>query len=166
MEQCRVPSPPPLLFYTRGISDAVRFVCFDTARRRCGVWVSFRAPWGYPGALISVVRTLRGSLSRPRWVPCPRVCAWCLGGPGRPAAPPLQLSKRPAVVDQAQHSWPSEPASRHPWRPRGHVARLTMGARGTLEPLLPTSIWMHAGCWAWSNGEREQHEASRGSVMM
>ena len=37
---------------------------------------------GYPGASVSVVCALRGSLSRPRMVPCCCVCGWCLGGTG------------------------------------------------------------------------------------
>ena len=31
---------------------------------------------------ISVVCALRGSLPRPRWVPCCHVYGWCLGGTG------------------------------------------------------------------------------------
>ena len=45
-------------------------------------WASSRAPGGCPSASVSVVCALRESLSRPRWVPCPCVCVWCLGGTG------------------------------------------------------------------------------------
>ena len=64
------------------VSDAVCFVCSVPARRRCCVWASSRAPGGCPGASVSVVCALRGSLSGPRWVPCRCVCGWCLGGTG------------------------------------------------------------------------------------
>ena len=37
---------------------------------------------GCPGASVSVVCALCGSLSRPRRVQCWRVCDWCLGGTG------------------------------------------------------------------------------------
>ena len=63
-------------------SDSVRFVFPVPARRRCCVWASSRAPGGCPGASVSVVCALRGSLSGPRWVPCRCVCGWCLGGTG------------------------------------------------------------------------------------
>ena len=56
------------------VSDSVRFVCYGPARRRCHVWASLQALGGCLGASVSVVYALRGSLSRPRWVPRP--CVW------------------------------------------------------------------------------------------
>ena len=58
------------------------FLCSVPVRQCCCVWASLRVPGGFPGASVSVVCALRGSLSRPRWVPCRRVCGWCLVGTG------------------------------------------------------------------------------------
>ena len=64
------------------VSVSVRFVCYGPERRCCRVWASSRPPGGCPGSSVSVVCALRGSLSGRRWVPCPCVCVWCLGGTG------------------------------------------------------------------------------------
>ena len=64
----------------RSAARAVWLVCYSPARRRCCFWASSRASGSCPGASVSVVCALRGSLSRPRWEPCP--CVWCLGGTG------------------------------------------------------------------------------------
>ena len=58
------------------------FLCSVPVRQCCCVWASLRVPGGFPGASVSVVCALRGSLSRPRWVPCCCICGWCLGSTG------------------------------------------------------------------------------------
>ena len=71
-----------IVFGVSTAPDSVCFVCSVPSRRRCGVWASSRAPGGCPGASVSVVGVLHGSLSRPRWVLCRCVYGWCLGGTG------------------------------------------------------------------------------------